>query len=282
MLKDRTDYLLNIDEVLGPKAAKKAPGIVKWFLKRRLHVDQINNFIMTAEHYNGVEFFDDALKFLDISYRIRGEENIDLSKRYIFVSNHPLGGPEALIIGSIFKRLYGKGFKVPSNQFLYNLKPLREFFVPVRVLSGGKQDREIVERMAEMFNSDCQSLVFPAGLCARTFKGKITEMPWKKMFISQARKYERDIVPVHISGHNSKWYFFLSWLSRTLRLKTNIGMLYLVDELFKQAGNELVITFGKPVPYTTFDKTKTDLQWAEEMKNTVRELSLDNGCTPNM
>ena len=89
MLKDRTDYLLNIDEVLGPKAAKKTPGIVKWFLKRRLHVDQINNFIMTAEHYNGVEFFDDALKFLDISYRIRGEENIDLSKRYIFVSNHP-------------------------------------------------------------------------------------------------------------------------------------------------------------------------------------------------
>ena len=282
MLKDRTDYLLDIDEVLGPKAAKKAPGIVKWFLKRRLHVDQINHFVMTAEHYNGVGFFDDALKFLDISYRTRGEENIDLSKRYIFVSNHPLGGAEALIIGSIFRRLYGKGFKVPSNQFLYNLKPLREFFVPVRVLSGGKQDREIVERMTEMFNSDCQSLVFPAGLCARTIKGKITEMPWKKMFISQARKYQRDIVPVHISGHNSKWYFFLSWLSRTLKLKTNIGMLYLVDELFKQAGNEFVVTFGKPVPYTTFDKTKTDLQWAEEIKNTVKELSLDNGCTPNM
>jgi hypothetical protein len=214
MLKDRTDYLLDIDEVLGPKAAKKAPGIVKWFLKRRLHVDQINHFVMTAEHYNGVGFFDDALKFLDISYRIRGEENIDLSKRYIFVSNHPLGGAEALIIGSIFRRLYGKGFKVPSNQFLYNLKPLREFFVPVRVLSGGKQDREIVERMTEMFNSDCQSLVFPAGLCARTIKGKITEMPWKKMFISQARKYQRDIVPVHISGHNSRWYFFLSKLSK--------------------------------------------------------------------
>ena len=102
------------------------------------------------------------------------------------------------------------------------------------------------------------------------------------MFISQARKYERDIVPVHISGHNSRWYFFLSWLSRTLRLKTNIGMLYLVDELFRQAGNEIVITFGKPIPYTTFDKTRTDLQWAEEVKNTVKELSLDNGCTPNM
>ena len=72
MLKDRTDYLLDIDEVLGPKAAKKAPGIVKWFLKRRLHVDQINNFVMTSENYNGVGFFDDALKYLNISYRTRG------------------------------------------------------------------------------------------------------------------------------------------------------------------------------------------------------------------
>ena len=115
MLKDRTDYLLNIDEVLGPKAAKKAPGIVKWFLKRRLHVDQINNFIMTAEHYNGVEFFDDALKFLDISYRIRGEENIDLSKRYIFVSNHPLGAQDGLGLAYILAPQYEGKIKFLVN-----------------------------------------------------------------------------------------------------------------------------------------------------------------------
>ena len=107
-------------------------------------------------------------------------------------------------------------------------------------------------------------------------------MPWKKMFISQARKYQRDVVPVHISGHNSKWYFFLSWLSRTLKLKFNLGMIYLVDELFKQRGNEFVITFGKPIEYDRFDKTKTDLQWADEVKNIVKNLASGNGCSPNM
>lgn len=80
MLKDRTDYLLDIDEVLGPKAAKKAPGIVKWFLKRRLHVDQINNFVMTSENYNGVGFFDDALKYLNINYRTRGRKTSTFQK----------------------------------------------------------------------------------------------------------------------------------------------------------------------------------------------------------
>ncbi|MBR2063086.1 MAG: 1-acyl-sn-glycerol-3-phosphate acyltransferase [Bacteroidales bacterium] len=281
MLKDRTDYLLDIDEILGPKMAAKMPGFVKRFLKKRLHFKEINDCIMKAEHYAGAGFFDEALNYIGITYRTRGEENIDVSKKYIFVCNHPLGGPEALIIGSVFTRIYGDGFKVPANQILYNMKPLQEFFVPVKV-SASRQNRDIADRFTAMFESDSQILVFPAGLCARTFKGVITEMPWKKMFVTQARKYERDVVPVHISGHNSKWYFFLSWLSRTLKLKFNIGMLFLVDELFNQAGKEFVITFGKPVPYETFDSSRTDMQWAEEMKNTVKKLSLDNGCTPNM
>lgn len=281
MLKDRTDYLLDIDEILGPEMAAKIPGFVKNFLKKRLHFKEINDCIMKADHYAGAGFFDEALNYIGITYRTREEENIDVSKKYIFVCNHPLGGPEALIIGSVFTRIYGDGFKVPANQILYNMKPLQEFFVPVKV-SASRQNRDIADRFTTMFESDSQILVFPAGLCARTFKGVITEMPWKKMFVTQARKYERDVVPVHISGHNSKWYFFLSWLSRTLKLKFNIGMLFLVDELFNQAGKEFVITFGKPVPYETFDSSRTDLQWAEEMKNTVRKLSLDNGCTPNM
>lgn len=280
MSKDRTDYLLDLNKVLGPKLSKKLPGFVKRFIARRLHVKEINDCVMHAEHYAGVGFFDEALKYVGITYRVRGEENIDLSKKYIYVCNHPLGGPEALIIGSIFRKIYGDGFTVPSNQILYNLKPLQEFFVPVSV--GGKQGRDIAEKVASMFESGKQVLVFPAGLCARTFKGVVTEMPWKKMFVAQARKYQRDVVPVHISGHNSKWYFFLSWLSRTLKLKFNIGMIFLVDELFKQRGNEFVITFGKPIEYDRFDKTKTDLQWADEVKNIVKNLASDNGCSPNM
>ena len=280
MQKERTDYLLDLNEILGPKMARKLPGFVKRFFARRLHLKQINDCIMKAEHYAGVGFFDEALDYVGITYRTRGEENLDLSKKYLFVCNHPLGGPEALIIGSIFRRIYGKGFKVPSNKLLYNMKPLQEFFIPVSV--GGKQGREIADNIAKMFESDQQTLVFPAGLCAKTFKGVVTEMPWKKMFVAQARKYERDVVPVHISGHNSKWYFFLSWLSRTLKLKFNLGMIFLVDELFKQKGNEFIITFGQPIPYSTFDKTKTDLQWADRVKNIVKNLASDNGCSPNM
>ena len=281
MSKDRTDYLLNVEEVLGPKLLKKLPRFAVNFFKRRIHQDEINDCIMKAEHYCGAGFFDEALKYVGITYKMRGIENLDMSKKYVFACNHPLGGPEALIIGSLFRQIYGDGFKVPSNQLLMNLKPLKEFFVPVNVISS-KQSRDLGVKIAEMFSSDMQVLVFPAGLCARKIKGKVTEMPWKKMFVTQSRKYEKDIVPLHISGFNSKRFFFFSWLSRILKLKFNLGMIFLVDELFNKKGQEFVITIGKPISYTTLDKSKTDLEWAAEIKNKVEELSKDNGCLPNM
>ena len=281
MSKARTDYLLNVEEVLGPKLLKKLPRFAVNFFKRRIHQDEINDCIMKAEHYCGAGFFDEALKYVDITYKVRGIENLDMEKKYVFACNHPLGGPEALIIGSLFRQIYGDGFKVPSNQLLMNMKPLKEFFVPVNVISS-KQSRDLGVKIAEMFSSDMQVLVFPAGLCARKIKGKVTEMPWKKMFVTQSRKYEKDIVPLHISGFNSKRFFFFSWLSRILKLKFNLGMIFLVDELFNKKGQEFVITIGKPISYTTLDKSKTDLEWAAEIKNKVEELSKDNGCLPNM
>ena len=281
MSKDRTDYLLDVNEVLGPKLRKKLPRFAVNFIKRRIHQDEINDCIMKAEHYCGCGFFDEALDYIGITYRIRGEENLDKTKKYIFACNHPLGGPEALIIGSVFRRLYGDGFKVPVNQLLANMKPLKEFFVPVNALSA-KQSRDLGVRIAEMFSSDSQVLVFPSGTCSKKIKGKVTEMPWKKMFITQSRKYERDIVPIHISGCNSRLYYFLSWLSRILKLKINIGMILLVDELFNKAGEEFVISIGKPISYETFDKSKNDIQWAAEIKDMTEALSKDNGCPANM
>ena len=281
MSSNRNDFLLDVNEMLGPQLSRKLPGIVKWYLKRRIHQDQINDCSLKAEHYEGAGFFDEALDYIGIRYRIRGEENICKERKYIFACNHPLGGPEALIIGSVFRKIYGGGFKVPANKLLTNMKPLAEFFTPVKVQSSS-QGRDISERIAEMFRSDEQVLVFPAGLCARKIDGKITEMPWKKMFITQAKKYERDVVPVHISGYNSAKYQFFSWLSRTLGLKINIAMLFLVDELFNKAGEEFVITFGEPIPFEIFDKSKTDMQWAADVKNKVEKLSKDNGCPANM
>lgn len=273
-------FKIDIDEVLKAKVKKKLPKFLVNFLKRRIHQDEINDCIEKAEHSQGVGFFDEALNYLDIKYEVRGAENLDPSRRCIFASNHPIGGPEALIMGSVMRRYYGESFRVPVNNILAHFHPLSEFFVPINM--GGRQTKEISEGLTRMFESPYQVLVYPAGKCARKEHGKVTEQPWKKMFITQSRKYERDVVPVHMSGYNSKLFMFLTSFSKFIGLKFNIGMFMLVDELFKKQHKTFVITFGKPIPYTSFDKSKSDQQWAESVKQIVENLQEGNGQDKNM
>ncbi len=272
--------LIDLDEILGPKLSRRLPRFVKSFLKARLHVEELNDCILHAEHPVGVGFFDEALKYLDITYTVRGGENLDPSRRSLFAGNHPLGGPEALIAGSVLKNFYGDQLRVPVNSILGYMHPLEEFFVPISIY--GKQNRSAAAKLGEMFSSPYQVLIYPAGRCAQRIEGHVTEQPWKKAFITQARRYQRDIIPMHMSGHNSELYYFWSRVSRFLKLKFNIGMIMLVDELFKQEHNHFVITFGKPIPWQTFDNSKSDQEWADWVKDKFLQLQEGNGCEPNI
>ena len=49
-------------------------------------------------------------------------------------------------------------------------------------------------------------------------------------------------------------------------------MLYLVDEMAKQFNKTITIVIGDPIPYTMFDKTRSDAQWAGWVKEKVYML----------
>jgi putative hemolysin len=119
-------------------------------------------------------------------------------------------------------------------------------------------------------------LFFPAGLCSRKQKDGICDLEWKKSFITKARAHKRDIIPCFINGRNSNWFYNLARFRTFLGIKANIEMLYLVDEMFKQRDKEIVITFGKPISYSIFDKKKTDLTWAQLLKSHVYSLEKDS------
>ena len=49
-------------------------------------------------------------------------------------------------------------------------------------------------------------------------------------------------------------------------------MLFLVDEMYKNVHKEFTIKIGKPIPWQTFDKSKTPKQWALYVEDKVYEL----------
>lgn len=253
----------------SPRLLKFLPGFIVRYLKRVIHQDDLNGMLRRIGHLHGVDFVDASLADMGISYTVYGIENLNPDGRYIFSSNHPLGGLDGLIFMSEMRKHY-PDIRFVVNDLLLNVEQLRELFIPVNKLGG--QNTSYAKAIEETYASNSQVLYFPAGLCSRKVKGEILDLEWKKNFIAKAVKHQRDVVPVFFSGRNSNFFYNLANFRKVLGLKANIEMLYLVDEMFKQKGKKLSLIIGKPIPYQTFTKEKSFQQWAHWVRDTVYEL----------
>jgi 1-acyl-sn-glycerol-3-phosphate acyltransferase len=263
---------IDIKEVFrskNPKLARLIPGFIYRYLKRIIHEDFINYFLGKHGHKHDMDFVDAAIEEFNVTIEVIGEENLPKDGKFIFVSNHPLGGFDGLVIMKVIRRHYSS-FKFLVNDILMNLKNLHGLFIPIN--KHGKQGTESARTIDATFRSDAQVLTFPAGLVSRKIKGQIVDLVWHKNFVAKAVQYQRDVIPIHMSGNNTNFFYRLANLRKALGIKANIEMLYLVDETYKHRNKHLLVRFGKPIPWQTFDKTKTPTEWAKWVKEKVYQL----------
>ncbi len=266
--KDRID----IDAILANKAPglkKKLPRFVISYLKKVAHQEDLNGFFRRYGHLQGSDFAKAILEDFNITIRVEGEENLPENGRVIFASNHPLGGADGVAILHFLSNHY-KEVKAPVNDLLMNVENLSDFFIPINKLGALAKDSTTL--INDTYESDAAILFFPAGMVSRKQKNGIRDLEWKKTFISKAIQYKRDIVPLHFIGYNSSFFYNLGYLRTKLGIKVNIEMLYLVDELYKQRNKTCTIKIGQPISWTTFDKTKTQSEWASWVKEATYKL----------
>ena len=108
--------------------------------------------------------------------------------------------------------------------------------------------------------------------CVRADNGVIRDIPWSKTFITKSVESQRDIVPIHFGGRNSNRFYRLANLCKFFGIKFNIAMLYLVDEMFLNRHKTFVVKIGKPIPWQTFDKSRSATEWAAYVQNIVYQL----------
>lgn len=266
---------LNIEEILAQKLPnKKIPKFLVNYLKKIVHQDELNGFFKEAHGKENFDFIAEAIyHHLQSGADFEGLENLPPKEgRYIFVSNHPLGGLDSLILGEKLGQKYDGKIKFFANDILMFLKPMKEMFLPVNKGGKGGNTRENAQAVDEFFKSDNHLITFPAGANSRKINGKIQDLPWLKTFVTKATQYERDVVPIYFDARNSNFFYNLSRIRTKLGLP-NIEMLYLVDEMYKQRGKRFHVKIGKPILYTTFDKSKTPQQWAAWVREKVYELA---------
>jgi len=266
---------LDIDKLFRTKGKKLYPFIPKFlikYIKRIIHEDELNLVMSKYKDKLGLDFLDRILnEFFTVDIEVRNPENIPVGGRYIVAANHPLGGLDGMALMQEIGKIR-KDFKFIANDLLLELKNLKDLFAPVN--KHGRANQENIRLLDDLYQSDEMILIFPAGLVSRKQKGGIIkDLEWKKSFITRAVRYKRDIVPVHIEGKNSSFFYNLAMWRKRLGIKLNLEMLYLSDEMFKQADKKLVITFGRPIPYTIFTKTRSHHEWAQWTKDQVYSMA---------
>ncbi len=228
-----------------PHLAKILPNAVYTLIGRIINLDEINRFLSLYGDRYGIDYADAMVQFLDISFDVRGEENLpDPSERCIFASNHPLGGPDGVAMIAYFGRRY-PSIKFPVNDFLMSLNNLNDVFLPIN--KHGALGRQAVLELDAAYASDSQILMFPAGLVSRKSRRGIYDLEWKKHFVAKAWAFDRKIVPVHISGENSKLFYRVANWRKRLRIGTNLEMFLLPRETFKKSGSAFTMTIGRPL-----------------------------------
>jgi putative hemolysin len=263
---------IDVDRILrskNPTLAKAIPTFIINYLKRIVHQDDLNNFLRIYGHLKDSELIAAGLTHFEIKYNVTGTENIPETGRYIFVSNHPLGGLDGLVFIYELSRHF-TDIKFPVNDILTSIENFSGIFLPVN--KHGAQGKDAARRIEEAYSSSGQILYFPAGLCSRKKRGIIKDLPWHKSFISKAVQHKRDIVPAYFSGRNSDFFYNLSNARKLLGIKANIEMLYLADEMFRQKDKEISLVFGKKIPWETFDKSRSAPEWADWVKSKSYEL----------
>ncbi len=275
-----SEKTIDIEKVLKSKMGDKARWVprpaISW-LKHIVHQDEVNAFLWDSRELVGTPWLDACVKYLDMQLEVSGMENLpdkDDGRLYTFVSNHPLGGIDGVALGSVIGRHYDSRFRYLVNDLLMNLPGLAPLCIPIN--KTGNQSRSFPAMVENGFKSDYHMLMFPAGLCSRKQDGQIKDLPWKKTFVSKSVEYHRDVVPIHFSGQNSSFFYRLSGFCDKHIKKVNVAMLFLVDEMYKNVHKTFYVTIGKPIPWQTFDKSKSPAQWAQYVKDTVYRLPLGN------
>lgn len=240
--------MINVQKIINDKYPKlKKNKIIKHaidkFADSIVHQNHINTFLDENSHLGSFEFIENALDELNFTYSLSSKniQNIPASGRVIIIANHPLGGLDALALIKAISTIR-KDVKIITNDFLKSINPLESIIIDINNFKN-RQSKQSIHKIYEHLNEDKALIIFPAGEVSRATPKGIKDGEWYKSFLKFALRTSSPILPVFISGKNSKTFYSVSAINKSL------STLLLADEMFKQQGNEIELIIGEIIPY---------------------------------
>jgi len=253
---------------------KKLPSFVVGWLEKIIKQDELNYILNKYKDCEGADFHRSIVKEFNLTIEVEGIENLPENGRCFFLANHPFGIIDGLTLTKTVIEKYGT-FKAIGNEsfnFVPNLRPYIALVNPY-----GMSSKAYVEELEKVYQSDVAITHFPAGEVSRRYQGKLQDRPWQKSFITRSISCHRDIVPFYFHDRNSNLFIGINLIRRAFGIKTNIELALLPREMFLKRNKTIRFKIGKPIPWQKFDKSLTQVQWAQKVKDHVYNMAAQGG-----
>lgn len=223
-----------------------------------------NSIIKQNEDLSDIQFMAGASDSLGLKVTVRGRLP---QGAVITVANHP-GGGDLCAIFKAFKLAGREDLKVLINP-LVHFEQIAGMVVPIPKGNPSKK-AQMEATINQAFQEGNIFHYFAAGKDSRMIDGKVQDLPWKGTFMSHAIRYDVPIVPIHISGQNSRFFYWLAGWTKRLGLP-NIEQAFLIREVWKARGSEITITLGSPIDPKLFEISQDDRQATNQAAQIIRE-----------
>ncbi|MBQ1931985.1 MAG: 1-acyl-sn-glycerol-3-phosphate acyltransferase [Muribaculaceae bacterium] len=275
-MKDVEPIKIDVDGIIRkrlPRHYRYIPRFLIRWVENIICQKRMNEMLVGLRGLYDADFCRGLLDQLRIQYEIKNAENLPPveKKRFLLVSNHPLGALDGVVMIDYLTRLYGGKVKFVVNDLLLAISPLKGVFVPIN--KHGRQSRKASCDVDEAFASDDPVIVFPAGMCSRRQSdGSICDLEWKKMFVNKAVEHQRDIIPVYFNAQNSSFFYKFAKFRTRIGLKFNVEMILLPREMLNKEDARFEMVVGKPIEYQALKNGKYAKEQAAEIKELVYKL----------
>lgn len=217
--------------------------VLKSVCKGVLGYNRALEMVDATQGMSGLEIMDYMSNLLHLEVSVSGVDHIPATGPALVTPNHPAGIADGIAVYDAFKHIRDDMCFVANRDAIRASSGLADIIIPVewRVQERNAQKtRETVRAINQAFKEDRLVVIFPSGRLAEPTLRGLKERPWQTTALSFARRNEVPVIPMHIKGENTAFYYVTWYINAELKDMT------LFREIVKKEGRPYRITVGEP------------------------------------
>lgn len=268
-MSEKKDF--SISSFIDSPKLKKKVELTDPITNKLLHLDRISELydVANSESSNSVEFADALIRNLNIDVNVKELSNIPKEGPLIFISNHPFGAIDGVILASVLGKAR-PDLKIMVTQALAVIEPLDDLFLYVdNWTTGNAKNITALKQTIKWLRAENSLCIFPAGEVSHfDFKKRqVIDPKWNTHFTQIIKRSNATVVPIFFEGRNTLMFQFAGMIHPALRT------VMLPREFMKKESKTLKLVVGHPIPSEKLELFERKKELTEFLRVKTYQLS---------